>query len=190
MSRRLALIALVAAVALAAAGVAIAHGIGAPAKTDVVSADIINATRQTTRERTCTGADGSYRFAYDLFKGPVSNSPGGRLDGDGYLRLMSRVNTATGNGTAYGDLFIRGTSGDVKARARIFAAVTGKTTLSGALIGGVPGQGKLIGTFTATLSSDWTSLSGKIGKDATSAAVIQTGSCPDQQNGQENGNKG
>ena len=165
---------------------AIAHDIGAPAKTDVVSADIVNATRQSTRERTCTGADGTYRFGYDVFKGPVSNS-GGRLDGDGYLRLISRVNTTTGNGTAYGDLFIRGTSGDVKARARIFAAVTGNATLSGALIGRVPGEGKLIGTCTASLTNNWATLTGKIGKDATSAAVIQTGSCPDQQKGKENG---
>ena len=186
MSRRLALIAAAAVVALAAAGVAIAHDFGGPAKTDAVSADL-TATRQSAKERTCKGADGAYRFGYDVFKGTVSGSTGGRLGGDAYLRLMSRVNTDTGFGTAYGDLSVRGTSGESKVRARIFAAVTGKTTLSGALLGGVPGKGKLVGTFTATLSSDWASLSGKIGKDATSAAVIQTGSCPDRQKGNENG---
>jgi hypothetical protein len=83
--RRIRWIAVAALVALLATSVAIASGRLRDGKTDAVTATF-SAVRTEATERMCTGADGTYRIAREVFEGTITSTDP-RVNGKIRLRL-------------------------------------------------------------------------------------------------------
>jgi hypothetical protein len=173
--RRLTWIALAGAVALTAAGIAVA-GHRDTARTQAVAATF-SASRTAVNERTCTGADGTYRVAREVFEGTVTSADP-RLAGRLTLRTKSLINQTTGYGTTEGSAWLRDTTtGRTKARARLTAVNTQLGVLNGVLEGRLKEGGRLVANFKATFSSP-TAFSGELGSGAgENTAVVQSGRC-------------
>jgi hypothetical protein len=173
---------IVSALALVAAGAAVAHGKRGKAHTDSVSATLA-ATQSRIANKLCTGEDGAYRAFHGKWSGTSTGDP--RLTGK--LRLYARglVNTTTGSGQVTGWLGIRGDKS--WAKARLVATYTGGN-LNGYVIGWVrdrtgstneetAGSGRLLGSFAGAIAPDG-ALAARIGTGAlTATANIQGGSC-------------
>lgn len=174
--RRLRWILPLAVLALVASGVAIAAHKGSP-KTDAVTATF-SAERAAVKEQTCTGADGAYREAREVFNGTVESSDA-RLDGAVTFHVRSLVNTATGLGTVEGHAWFRAEDGDVKGKAKLFGVTATGGAVHGMLVGKVKGEGKgeLVASFNGTFGSAAPfAFSGEIGASG-GGAVIQSGHC-------------
>jgi hypothetical protein len=186
---------IVSALALIAAGAAVAHGRHGKTHTDSVSATLA-ATQSRVSNKTCTGEDGSYKSFRGKWSGTSVGDP--RLTGD--LRLFGHglVNTTTGNGQASGWFSIRGDKS--AAVARFVAVVTGGSTLNGYVIGWAKdksgstteetaGSGKLLGSLSGTIAPDG-ALAAKIGTGAAVAtANIQGGGCSNGEHDKKHGKR-
>jgi hypothetical protein len=181
---------IVSALALVAAGAAVAHGRGGKAHTDTVSAAIA-ATQARIANKMCTGEDGAYRAFHGKWTGTSTGDP--RLTGKLKLYARGLVNTTTGSGQVTGWLGIRGDKSAAKAR---LVAVYTAGTLNGYVIGWVrdrtgstneetAGSGRLLGSFTGVLGPDG-ALAARIGTGASTAtANIQGGSCSNGHHGKK-----
>src|SRR5262245_28093832 len=159
-------------------------GVGPQQRTDPVTAVFAGNRLGVPYERMCTGEDGQYRQAVEMYTGSVSGDP--RLTGLATLVLTTFTNVSTGNGTGAGTLIVRETSGATRFSAVLQGVVTtgnAVTNLKGLLNGkvrdrGTQAGGRLVANFLAT--GVGTSVYMGIGGNATSAnpAVIQSGSCP------------
>jgi hypothetical protein len=180
--RRIRWVAVAALVALLAASVAVASGRLGRGKTDSVTATF-NTVRTEASERTCTGNDGTYRIAREVFEGTVTSTDP-RLGGKIRLRLKSVVNQATGYGTTGGSATFYPASGegfgDKLGHAKVIAVNSGRTVLNGVLVGRVKASGDrpagaLVANFTAG-STSATALAGELGSTTgLNSAVIQGG---------------
>ena len=136
--RRFGIIAALAAVVLAGLAAIAVAAAGGP-KTDVVKVSF-TATRQSTKQRTCTGQDGTYLEARETFKGTTTGDP--RLTGDLFVRTHALVNTTTGVGTSEGHFWIKQTGGHRTLAAGNFEGVgTQGTTLEGFATARLAGSG-------------------------------------------------
>jgi hypothetical protein len=167
-------------VALCATGVAIAHE-GAKADTDAVTATF-QAERTKVSEKTCTGADGTYRSAHEEFRGTVTSSDP-RLSGAVVLKTRSFINQTTGLGTTSGQATLRAADGKARGTARLTAVNTQRGVLEGVLQGRVKASGDApAGTLTANFHAQFsseTALAGTLGGGAgANTAVVQGGGCP------------
>lgn len=169
--------------ALAAAlAVGAASAIGGQQHTNPVTATLSGA-RTMMHETTCTGDDGQYRQAQEVYAGAIGGDP--RLTGIAALYLGSLVNTTTGNGTSQGLLVVTDPSSH---QVKVSAALQGVTTgtggmnIKGLLTGVVRDQGtslggRLVANFLAIRTG--TVIYAGIGQPGTNAnpAVIQGGHC-------------
>ena len=182
--RRLRLWLLIAsALALVAAGAAVAHGKRGKAQTDP-AASTLAATQKQITNKTCTGEDGEYRAFHGKWTGTATGDP--RLTGALKLRAHGLINTTTGDGQLTGWLSIRGT--DKGAFAKV-VAVYNDGKLIGYVIGwardkatpgaeATSGSGRLLGTFAGTLGADGALAAQIDGAGTTTAdANIQSGGC-------------
>ena len=160
------------------AGVA-AAGVPLPHTSSVIAT--LGANRiQIVHEQTCTGDDGQYRAAAELYAGSIGGDP--RLNGVATLFLHSLTNTTTGNGTLQGAmLVVDPQSQQVRFRAALMGVSSGGV-MTGLATGYVrdlsnnPG-GLLTANFQAI--SNGTSLYVSFGGPGTNAhpAMIQRGYC-------------
>ena len=175
--RRFGIIAALAAVVLAGLAAIAVAAAGGP-KTDVVKVSF-TATRQSTKQRTCTGQDGTYLEARETFKGTTTGDP--RLTGDLFVRTHALVNTTTGVGTSEGHFWIKQTGGHRTLAAGNFEGVgTQGTTLEGFATARLAGSGgaRLWANFTSISSADGSQISGTLGGGGGSnTAVIQLKGC-------------
>ena len=172
-------------VALGALATATAVGAAAaigPPHTDSVTANFSLNRTLVLQQRTCTGTDGEYRAASELFTGLVGGDA--RLSGAGLLTVRTLTNTTTGRGTFDGTLVVRDlTTQRVKLRALVTAVRTDAVGQLHGMINGLAadsGQssgGRLVANFQAYGAP--TSFVGGIGisGDAFEPGLIQGGSC-------------
>jgi hypothetical protein len=170
--------ALVAVLVLGLTALAVAQGDGA--KTDAAQATF-TLTKSRTQERTCTGADGTYRDARETFTGTVtSNDP--RLAGAIEVRSRSFVNQDSGLGTTSAKVTLRDAqTGAFKAKGALVAVNTQRGVLNGVLVAKLErGAGTLTANVAATFDADGTHVTGELGGGAAqNTAVIQDGHCDD-----------
>ena len=168
-------------VALAGALAVGAAAAVAPSHTTPVTATL-TAARTMVNESTCTGDDGQYRRAQEIYAGAVTGDS--RLSGVAALYQVSVVNTTTGNGTAHGVLLVTDAiSHQVKVRALYSSVVSGAgLAQTGYLTGLVRDNGSqpgglLSANFTGVRAG--TTLLAGIGTTGTTAhpAVIQRPAC-------------
>jgi hypothetical protein len=169
--------------ALAAAlAVGAAAAVGGQQHTNPVTATL-GANRTMMHETTCTGDDGEYRQAQEVYAGSIGGDP--RLTGLAALYLGSLTNMTTGNGTTRGLLIVTDPSShQVKVRAVLqgVATGTGGMNVKGFLTGSVQDQGSSLGGQLAAnflAIRNGTSIYAGIGQPGTNAnpAVIQGGHC-------------
>jgi len=175
--RRFGIATAIAAVVLAGLAAIAVAATGGP-KTDVVKASF-TATRQSSKQKTCTGQDGAYVEARETFKGTITGDP--RLTGDVFVRTHALVNTTTGVGTSEGHFWIKQTGGGRTLAAGSFQGVgTQGNTLEGfatASLAGFRGA-RLWANFTSTTSAGGSQISGSLGGgDGSNTAVIQLKGC-------------
>ena len=142
--RKLLLVGLLSAAALAAAGVALAR-LTADGTTGA-SAAFSATTSQSFKSRTCSGPDGQYELIEAVYGG-TSTSSDANLAGDARIRIRSVYNTTEKTGWAAGWLKLHGTG------ALRFDAVNVNGTLTGLVHGRVGRNvGTLLAGFTATFA--------------------------------------
>lgn len=177
--------ALVAALALAATGIAVAAHKAGGASNQAVSATF-SAERTKAKSHDCTGADGvAFRRAHETFAGTVASETGA-LAGTIELRLRSLVD-ASGDGTVNGHFRVRNEGERRPSAHGKVVAVSDDNVLNGVLTGRVRGAGKLVANFTATLAGD-TLTNGQIGAGASAnTALVQGGPCHKEPKGKARG---
>ena len=177
LTRRLGVLAALASLLVIAAVAAIAVAGGGP-KTDKAQASF-TATKASTKERTCTGQDGTYREAREVFKGTVSGHA--RLSGDLVLRTHSLIDRTTGDGSTDGHVWVRKAGGGpVLAYGKLVAVNSRRGVLEGFISGKLAKSGgaRVWANFSATFNADGTQVTGKLGDGGgANTAVIQTGRC-------------
>ena len=169
--------------ALAAAlAVGAAAAVGGRQHTNPVTA-VLSGARTTVHETTCTGDDGEYRQAQEIYAGVVTGDP--RLTGVAALYLASLTNTTTGNGTSQGVLLVTDPSShQVKVRAALqgVATGTGGMNVKGLLTGLVEDQGtnlggRLVANFMAIRTGTVMYMGIGLPGPTANPAVIQGGHC-------------
>jgi hypothetical protein len=172
---------------LALGALATATAVGAAAAIGPPHTDPVTATFSLNRtlvlqQRTCTGVDGEYRAASEVFTGLVTGDA--RLSGAALLAVRSLTNTTTDRGTFDGTLVVRDpATQQVKVSALVTAV---RTNVIGQLHGMIQGLaadsgsssgGRLVANFQAY--GHPTALVGGIGisGDAFEPGLIQGGSC-------------
>lgn len=166
---------LIALVALATAGLAVAHEREAK-KTEAIAAAFTATSAGRTVTTTCTGADGTYKLTRGAYEGTSTGDP--RLAGKVYLRLESLVNETNGFGWTKGKIRFRNAAGDTVAKAELVAVNSGKSVLNGFLDGRVKDSGHLLANFSGAFSADSSSVSGELGGGAASnSAIVTWGGC-------------
>jgi hypothetical protein len=164
-------LALAAVLALAVAGIAVAHGGGKTGPTEAAQATITaTPVADKSKTTTCTGVDGTYAISRQVFTGTSTGDP--RLTGDLIVKAKSVVNQDKGLGTSEGTVFIKGT-GDSKARlvAHYLAVVTqGGGKLDGFLTGvakNADGTGttSLAANFSVAANQDGSQITGELGSN-------------------------
>jgi hypothetical protein len=195
--KRLISLTLVAVLALAVAGIAIAHKSGGNAQpTEAVQATFTATPTDRTKTRQCTGVDGTYNVTKGVYTG-TSESSDPRLAGAITIRSKSVVNLDTGLGHTEGQVQLRdATTRKLKAVAGLQAVNTERGVLNGFIAGKVKtasttgnaksGRGhrhgnggtRLAANFTATFNADGTQLSGELGTGAgQNTAVLYGNPC-------------
>ena len=166
--RRLKWIVPAAALALVAAGLAVANGDAL--KTEAASADF-SATRTSVKEKTCTGTDTHvYLRADEMLTGMVTGATPASLNGPFTANVKIRADLTNGLGTARGKWQLGG-KGNLKLIAVITGLQTGTGTVEGMLYG--HGSSELVANFSASYvrtSGAWTGALGK-GSPANSAVI-------------------
>jgi hypothetical protein len=176
-------LAIAAVLALAVAGIAIAHGGGGPAqKTEQVQATFTaTPVAGKTKTRQCTGVDGTYAISKAVDTGTSTGDP--RLTGNITIKSKSVVNTTTGLGWSQGKVSIKDpATGKLKGIAGFTAVITEGSKLEGFATGKVkntaaPGAAKSQnghghGKFTSTLLANF---SAAVAQDGTTTGEIGTG---------------
>jgi hypothetical protein len=177
--------------ALAAGGVAVAHGGGGhQPKTEPAAATFTATPDPASRTRTCTGADGTYNETFGVYRGTSTGDP--RLTGALLIRSHTLVNTTTGFGTTTGKVSISNSEGRKTAVAGFSAVNTQNGKLDGFLTGqarDTPGKTRLFANFSATFNADGSQLSGELGSEAPvppqNSAVFQKGHCDNGRRGHD-----
>lgn len=164
--------AVVAGVALVAAGMAAAHSQWTQS-TQAASADFTATSVSQTRSNTCTGSDGTYQDTTATYTGTATsgNSP---LNGPLEIRAHSVVNTTEGLGWMDGSFRVQ--SG---VNASFHAAIANGNVVGLATAGSSHGNGKLLASLSSAFTQTGGFTSGKLGSGtATGAGVLFTqGSC-------------
>jgi hypothetical protein len=169
-TKRLIALALAAVMALAVAGIAVAHKGAKAAKTEAAQATFTakpNADKTKTTQ--CTGTDGTYNVTKGVYEGTSTGDP--RLTGDLTVKTKTFVNTSSGLGFTEGRVWVRQT-GTNKVIAT--AGLSGVNTHQGKLDGFLLGQAKdtdqgrvnLAANFSAAFNNDGTELTGELGSEA------------------------
>jgi hypothetical protein len=203
-------LAIAAVLALAVAGIAIAHGGGGPAqKTEQVQATLTaKPVADKTKTRQCTGVDGTYAISKAVDTGTATGDP--RLSGNVTIKSKSVVNTTTGLGWSEGKLYTTDpATGKLKGVAGFTAVVTEGSKLEGFVTGKVKNEapapaaskasengrsGKYNSTlranFSATVAQDGT-VTGAIGDgDGANTAIVHGNPCAQpQSNSQSEGQR-
>ena len=164
-------LALAAILALALAGIAVAHKAGQSGKTEATQATF-TATPDAakTKTRQCTGQDGTYNVTKGVYTGTSTGDP--RLSGNITIKTESVVNLDNGLGWTKGRVFLRDAdTGKLKANAGLDAVNTQRGKLDGFLKGqardtGGKGHLSLLANFSATFNADGTQLTGELGSEA------------------------
>jgi hypothetical protein len=170
--KRLALLGLFVAAALAAAGVATAHR-GAPS-VQSVSAEF-NATTVTQRYLTTCSVNGgdTFQATRAMYTG-TATSADSRLAGALTIRAWSLVDTTNGVGHLFGTFHIKGT-GRNQAHGTLNAAISGGTA-SGLARGFVRGRwGHVVASLGATFDPTAGFSSGSIGSSTAGAGFLRSG---------------
>ena len=192
--RKLKLFGLAALLTLVASGVAVAHEGTRTADTDPAAATF-TAERTKVSEKTCTGADGTYRVAHEEFRGTVVSSDP-RLAGAVVLRTKSVINQTNGLGQTTGHAYLRSTDGKNKGKAHLVAVNTQRGILDGVLTGFVRSSGDadggtLVANFRAVFAANGLSFTGELGGGASqNTAVVQRfGGCAKADDHDDNSGK-
>ena len=202
-------LALAAVMALAVAGIAIAHGGGSAQPTEAVQASFTAApVPGKTKTKQCTGVDGEYAITKSVDQGTATGDP--RLSGKVTIKSKSVVNTTKGLGWIDGKAQIRDeTTGKLKVESHFSAVITEGSKLEGLIRGKVKNaapattpkkshgkKGKfnseLLANFSATVAPDGT-VSGELGSGTSNnTAIIHGNPCAPKQQpaAQSNDNHG
>jgi hypothetical protein len=178
--RRRVLVAVAAAIALAAAGIAMADQ--SPGTTTLVSATFYANTVGPTQSQSCTGANNNTYTVTDASYTGTASSADSRLTGPLTISVQSVYDSTTNVGSLTGGLEIDGTSASQPSRFRAaLTAVDVNGTVQGYLIGDAAGA-RFIGSFSSTFSATGgfssSSSPGTIGSGSgTNTAIITSGSC-------------
>ena len=168
------------ALALAAAGIAIA-GKGPPT-TSLVSATFSANTVSASHSESCAGANNDAYTITDAVYTGTASSGDTRLSGPLLIRVRSVYDPTTNIGSLVGSLVIRGTSSQPGVFRASLSAVDVNGTVQGYLVGS-PGSGaRFLGSFSSTFSSGGgfasSSSPGTIGSGGgTNTALITSGDC-------------
>jgi hypothetical protein len=184
-------LAIAAVMALAVAGIAVAHKSAGPATPTEPAVATFTATPNAdkTRTRQCTGADGTYTIAKAVYNGTSTGDA--RLTGNITIKSQSVVNTTTGLGHSEGEVFVRdAATGKLKAVASFAAVNTEQGVLNGFLTGKVKnataaakakrggshrhgnGGTSIAANFSAAFNADGTQLSGELGGGAAQNTAV------------------
>src|SRR3954452_12191432 len=98
-------LALAAALVLAVAGIAVAHGGRSAGKTEPATATFTAAPTDQSKTTTCTGVDGTYAITRGTYAGTSTGDP--RLTGDIVIRAKSVVNQDNGLGVTSGVVYLK-----------------------------------------------------------------------------------
>jgi hypothetical protein len=170
--KRLTLLGLFVAAALAAAGVAAAHR-GAPSVQPVTAA--FNATTVSQRYLTTCSVNGgdTFQAARATYTG-TATSADPRLAGALTIRAWSLVDTTNGVGHLYGTFHIKGTDRN-QAHGTLNAAISGGTA-SGLARGFVRGRwGHVVASLGATFDPTTGFSSGSLGSSTAGAGFLRSG---------------
>jgi hypothetical protein len=202
---RLISLALAAVMALAVAGIAIAHsGGGQPQKTEQVSATFeATPVADQTKTRQCTGVDGTYSITKSVATGTATGDP--RLSGNITIRSKSVVNTTTGLGWVDGNVKttdpatskLKGVSGftavitegsklegfDV-GRVKNPAPAGGTTKAKGDHGGGGKFSSQLLANFSAVVAQDGKITGGLGTGGGDNTAILHGNPCAPEQHQQ------
>ena len=170
--KRLALLALFMAAALAAAGVAAAHR-GAPSVQSVNAAfDATTVTQHSLTTCSVNGGD-TFQATRAMYTGTATSSDP-RLAGALTIRAWSLVDTTNGVGHLFGTFRIKGT-GNNRAHGTLNAAIAGGKA-SGLARGFVRGQwGHVVASMGATFDPTAGFSSGSIGSGTAGAGFLRSG---------------
>ena len=172
--------ALIAVLALAVAGIAVASkGSGNAQPTEAVQATFTATPSEKSKTRQCTGVDGTYNVTKGVYTG-TSESSDPRLAGAITIKTKSVVNLDTGLGHTEGKVFLRDAdSRKLKAVAGLQAVNTERGVLNGFIAGKVKNRGtKLAANFTAAFNAEGTQLNGELGTGAgQNTAVLYGNPC-------------
>ena len=166
------LFAATAVVALVAASVAVADGIGG-AKTAKSVAGTFTATSSSVSTRTCTTTDGkSLAITYAWYTGAASGDPD--LTGQIRLRARSVINTTDGVGVVDGALRIDvGAGRDTHAN---YAAVYDHGNVAGLALGRAHDpSARLVANLSAAFSAAGGFTGGKLGGGTASGSAVEVG---------------
>ena len=170
--KRLALLGLFVATALAAAGVATAHR-GAPSVQSVTAT--FNATTVSQRYLTTCSVNGgdTFQATRATYTG-TATSADPRLSGALTIRAWSLVDTTNGVGHLYGTFHIKGTDRN-RAHGTLNAAISGGTA-SGLARGFVRGRwGHVVASLGATFDPTAGFSAGSIGSNTEGAGFLRSG---------------
>jgi hypothetical protein len=162
------------AIALAVAGIALAHG-GGPSSIQSASATFDAATVSDLKSDTCTGADGSYMRTKATYSGNATSADP-RLNGPLTVRAKTVYNTDTNLGVVEGHFRVETASGHTDGK---FKAVD----TSGSLAGFADGRAndpkaKLLANFSATFDPSTGFSGGELGSGSSDdSAVFVSGKC-------------
>jgi hypothetical protein len=168
--KRLVLLGLPVAAALAAAGVAIA---AAGSSSQAVSASFSATTISNKHQATCSANGGdTLKVTVATYAGNASSTDA-RLDGTIRLRVRSIIDTATGLGRVDGVFGVKGSTGG--ARGQIHAAVSG-----GQAAGFAEGRaknpgGRLVASFGSSFDPDAGFTAGSLGGSSSGAGAVLSG---------------
>lgn len=163
---------LIAALAFATAGIAVASE--PHAQTEAVAATF-DADRKRLKMHTCEGADGPYTVTNAVYWG-TATSTNPLLNGRIRLHLKSFFSETDKLGKVSGEVHIRNEEMGRRAHARVIA-VNSNGTVEGVLVGkaGRP-KAKLYANFTATLSDS--KVTGQLGGGSSgNLAILFTRGC-------------
>jgi hypothetical protein len=163
----------VAVVALAGAGMAVAHdGFGTKSVTSV-SATFSATSASVVKTSTCTGSDGTYASTRATYTGAAANAAGDpNLGGPITLDTQSLVNTTTGVGTMSGRLRIGSSPSRVDAQ---FDAVISNGNVVGLAEGHAQDpHSQLIANISASYTATGGFVNGFIGHGAGGGDAVET----------------
>jgi len=174
--KRTLVLAAAAVTALAAAGIAVGHGLDGPGSVKEVAGTFSATTVARSSSRTCTTPDGKTIVTTDgTYTGSASGDP--TLTGNATIRAHSTVDTTDGIGVVSGTLRIdAGSGGDTEAR---FDAVVKGGQIAGLASGRTHNpSAKLLANLSSDFGATTGFANGKLGgTSGGSAAEVGAGSC-------------